>query len=50
MCEDYKLAVETFRKLLIQNQPQDEERRTDYQKLIADLERELSEALGGFQK
>jgi hypothetical protein len=50
LCEDYELAVNTLRKLEIQNRPQDAVRMMEYRQLIADLERELSDTLNAGTK
>ena len=47
LCEDYELAVNALRGLEARNQPQDAERMAEYRRLIADLERELEQCLGG---
>lgn len=50
LCEDYELAVNTLRDLEERNRPQDAERIVEYRRLIADLEREVEECLGGRTK
>jgi hypothetical protein len=45
LCEDYELAVNTLRQMEVRNRPQDAGRMIEYRRLIADLERELSQYL-----
>ena len=47
LCEDYELAVDTLRDLEERNRPADIERMVEYRRLIAELEHELEECLGG---